>query len=194
MAVRDLRGKSAEAWEKLEREREIVITSNGKPIAIMTAVSEGNLEEALTVMRRLQAIMAAEALQKRSAEKGLDKLSAREINEEIRAVRRLRQMKIVLDTNVLVAGLLSPYGASAGIVGMVSSGILRLCYDARIMVEYQDVLARPKFQFDFKEGQGPAGVHGTVGEIVATSPLNARLPDVHDEIFLEVALAGRAVF
>ena len=90
MAVRDLRGKSAEAWEKLEREREIVITSNGKPIAIMTAVSEENLEEALTVMRRLQAIMAAEALQKRSAEKGIDKLSAREINEEIRAVRRAR--------------------------------------------------------------------------------------------------------
>ena len=90
MAVRDLRGKSAEAWKKLEREREIVITSNGKPIAIMTAVSEENLEEALTVMRRLQAIMAAEALQKRSAEKGLDKLSAKEINEEIQSVRRAR--------------------------------------------------------------------------------------------------------
>ncbi len=90
MAVRDLRGKSAEAWAKLEREREIVITSNGKPIAIMTAVSEENLEEALTVMRRLQAIMAAETLQKRSAEKGLDKLSARQIDEEIQAVRRAR--------------------------------------------------------------------------------------------------------
>ena len=90
MAVRDLRGKSAEVWKKLEREREIVITSNGKPIAIMTAVSEENLEEALTVMRRLQAIMAAEALQKRSAEKGLDKLSAKEINEEIQSVRRAR--------------------------------------------------------------------------------------------------------
>lgn len=90
MAVRDLRSKSAQAWEKLEREREIVITSNGKPIAIMTAVSGENLEEALRVMRRLQAIMAAEALQKGSAEKGLDKLSAREINEEILAVRRAR--------------------------------------------------------------------------------------------------------
>lgn len=90
MAVRDLRGKSAEAWEKLEKERELVITSNGKPIAIMTAVSEENLEEALTVMRRLQAILAAEALQKRSAEKGLDKLSAREIDKEIQAVRHAR--------------------------------------------------------------------------------------------------------
>ena len=103
-------------------------------------------------------------------------------------------MKIVLDTNVLVAGLLSPYGAPAGIVGMVSSGILRLCYDARVMVEYQDVLARPKFQFDPRKVKDLLVFTQQSGEVVATSPLNARLPDVHDEIFLEVALAGRAAF
>lgn len=103
-------------------------------------------------------------------------------------------MKIVLDTNVLVSGLLSPYGAPADIVGMVSSGILRLCYDARVMVEYQDVLARPKFQFDQKKVKDLLVFAQQSGEVVATSPLNARLPDVHDEIFLEVALAGRAIF
>ena len=103
-------------------------------------------------------------------------------------------MKIVLDTNVLVSGLLSPYGAPAGIVGMVSSGVLRLCYDARIMVEYQDVLARPKFQFDQKKVKDLLVFAQQSGEVAATSPLNARLPDVHDEIFLEVALAGRAAF
>ena len=103
-------------------------------------------------------------------------------------------MKIVLDTNVLVSGLLSPYGAPAGIVGMVSSGILRLCYDARIMVEYQDVLARPKFQFDQKKVKDLLVFAQQSGEVAAASPLNVRLPDVHDEIFLEVALAGRAAF
>lgn len=103
-------------------------------------------------------------------------------------------MKIVLDTNVLVSGLLSPYGAPAEIVGMVSSGILRLCYDARVMVEYQDVLARPKFQFDQKKVKDLLAFAGQTGEVVATSPLGAPLPDPHDEIFLEVALAGRAVF
>ena len=103
-------------------------------------------------------------------------------------------MKIVLDTNVLVSGLLSPYGAPAGIVGMVSSGVLRLCYDARIIVEYQDVLARPKFQFDQKKVKDLLVFAQQSGEVVAASPLNARLPDVHDEIFLEVALAGRAAF
>ena len=103
-------------------------------------------------------------------------------------------MKIVLDTNVLVSGLLSPYGAPADIVGMVSSGVLRLCYDARVMVEYQDVLARPKFQFDQKKVKDLLVFAQQSGEVVAASPLNARLPDVHDEIFLEVALAGRAAF
>ncbi|MBI5024169.1 MAG: putative toxin-antitoxin system toxin component, PIN family [Candidatus Omnitrophica bacterium] len=103
-------------------------------------------------------------------------------------------MKIVLDTNVLVSGLLSPYGAPAEIVGMVSSGVLRLCYDARVMVEYQDVLARPKFQFDQKKVKDLLVFAQQSGEVVATAPLNARLPDIHDEIFLEVALAGRAVF
>ena len=56
-------------------------------------------------------------------------------------------MKIVLDTNVLVAGLLSPFGPCAQIVRMVSSGDLMLCFDARILSEYDEVLRRPKFQF-----------------------------------------------
>ncbi len=69
-----------------------------------------------------------------------------------------------------------------------------LPFDARVMVEYKDVLARPKFQFDQKKVKDLLVFVEQSGEIVAASPLSARLPDVHDEIFLEVALAGRAVF
>jgi len=90
MAVRELRSKSAQAWEKLEQEKELIITSNGKPIALMTAVSEKNLEESLKLLRRLQAVMATEALQQESAEKGLDQLSLHDIHQEIQAVRRKR--------------------------------------------------------------------------------------------------------
>ena len=53
-------------------------------------------------------------------------------------------MKIVLDTNVLVAGLLSPFGSCGDIVRMVSSGNLTLCIDARVLSEYHEVLERPK--------------------------------------------------
>ena len=56
-------------------------------------------------------------------------------------------MKIVLDTNVLVSGLLNPYGPPGRIVQMVAAGALQLCFDARIICEYRDVLVRPVFGF-----------------------------------------------
>jgi len=50
ISVRDLRGKSAKVWKELPAEREIVVTSNGRPIAILSAVSESNLEESLSAI------------------------------------------------------------------------------------------------------------------------------------------------
>ena len=58
-------------------------------------------------------------------------------------------MKIVLDTNVLVSGLLTPFGPSGEIVRMVFSDELTVYIDARILAEYKDVLLyRPKFEFN----------------------------------------------
>ncbi len=50
-------------------------------------------------------------------------------------------MIVVVDTNVLVAGLLSPFGPPGEIVRMIVAGSLSLCFDARILSEYSDVLA-----------------------------------------------------
>ena len=47
VSVRDLRGKSADIWRELPEEREMVITSNGRPVAILAAVNESNLEQSL---------------------------------------------------------------------------------------------------------------------------------------------------
>ena len=44
-------------------------------------------------------------------------------------------MDVVIDTNVLVAGLLSPFGACGEIIRMVSAGELTLSFDARILLE-----------------------------------------------------------
>ena len=62
-------------------------------------------------------------------------------------------MKVVIDTNVIVSGLLTPFGNSAEIVRMITSGKLNLCFDARILTEYEEVLKRPKFKFS-GEGDG----------------------------------------
>ncbi len=101
-------------------------------------------------------------------------------------------MKIVLDTNVLVAGLLSPFGPPGEIVRMVASGTLTLCCDARILTEYHDVLTRPKFPFEPEQVQALLDQIKAEGHPVAGAPIPDELPDPTDQPFLEVALAGRA--
>jgi antitoxin (DNA-binding transcriptional repressor) of toxin-antitoxin stability system len=90
LSVRDLRGKSAQIWKDLPEEREMVITSNGRPIAILAAISESNLEESLTAFRQARAVEAVAALQRRSADQGKDSITMDEIDAEIKAVRKKR--------------------------------------------------------------------------------------------------------
>ena len=90
LSVRDLRGKSAEVWKELPEEREMIITSNGRPIAILAAINESNLEESLAAFRQARAVEAVASLQRRSVDKGTDKITMDEIDEEIKAVRKKR--------------------------------------------------------------------------------------------------------
>jgi prevent-host-death family protein len=90
LSVRDLRGKSAEVWKELQTEREMIITSNGRPIAILAAISESNLEESLAAFRQARAVEAVASIQRRSADKRTDKITMEEIDEEIKAVRKKR--------------------------------------------------------------------------------------------------------
>ena len=90
LTVRDLRGKSAQIWKELPKEREMVVTSNGRPIAILAAINEANLEESLSAFRQARAVDAVASLQRRSIEQGTDRISMDEINAEIKAVRKKR--------------------------------------------------------------------------------------------------------
>lgn len=90
VSVRDLRGKSAQIWKHLAKIKEIVVTSNGKPIAILSAASEGNLEESLATIRKARAIAAVEAIQLKSIETGKDKMTLDEINAVIQSERKAR--------------------------------------------------------------------------------------------------------
>ena len=101
-------------------------------------------------------------------------------------------MNIVLDTNVLVAGLLSPFGPYGEIVRMVSSGEITLSFDARVMTEYVEVLDRPKFKLEKDKVSALLDHVEHRGIIVAASPLPQSLPDIDDEVFLEVAIAAHA--
>ncbi|PKQ29979.1 MAG: prevent-host-death protein [Actinobacteria bacterium HGW-Actinobacteria-10] len=90
VSVRDLRGKSADIWRDLPDEREMIITSNGRPVAILAAINESNLEESLAAFRRARAIDAVASLQRQSvAEVGA--LSRDDIETEIAVVRKARR-------------------------------------------------------------------------------------------------------
>ena len=101
-------------------------------------------------------------------------------------------MKIVLDTNVLVSGLLQSFGPAGQILRLVAVGDLVLGYDSRILAEYRDVLLREKFRFDPERMNALLEEIRAAGTLVSARPLAVRLPDPDDEPFLEVALACEA--
>lgn len=100
-------------------------------------------------------------------------------------------VRIVLDTNVVVSGLLSATTPPGRVVESAFSGDLVLLYDERMLEEYTDVLARPRFRFDPRD----IGWFLTVvrlGESVVAPPLPLTVPDPDDLKFVEVAVAAGA--
>ena len=56
-------------------------------------------------------------------------------------------MNAVIDTNIFVSGILSPKGNAGYIINALLSGHVTLCYDSRILKEYDEVLHREKYKF-----------------------------------------------
>lgn len=99
-------------------------------------------------------------------------------------------IKVVIDTNVLVSGLLSPYGAPAEIIRMFIREDLEMYVDPRIMAEYEEVLKRPKFGFDIRQVGFLMDYIKHTAVFVAAAHLDIHLKDPDDKPFLEVAIAG----
>ena len=90
VSVRELRSRSAAVWRSLAREKDFVVTSNGKPIAVLSATSASTLETSLAALRQARAQLAVAAMQQRAREAGADRLTLEEINAEISAARQNR--------------------------------------------------------------------------------------------------------
>ena len=90
ISVRDLSTKPKEVWSKI-KEEEVVVTSNGKPIALLSGITEKTLEKTIRAIRRSRALIALEEMQKHSMQLGLDKLTDFQIKSEIQTVRKSRR-------------------------------------------------------------------------------------------------------
>jgi antitoxin (DNA-binding transcriptional repressor) of toxin-antitoxin stability system len=91
LSVRDLKTKSSQVWKELPGQKEMIVTSNGRPIALLSSVNENNLEQVLTAFRRARATNSVASIQYESTQKGTDKISLDEINAEIGAIRSKRR-------------------------------------------------------------------------------------------------------
>jgi len=87
VTVRDFRTSPASIWKKLPSEREMVITNNGKPIALLTPLNDETLEETISAFRKAKAINAARKMQEISVSLGNDKMALEEINAIISEAR-----------------------------------------------------------------------------------------------------------
>jgi prevent-host-death family protein len=91
VSVRELRLKPGEVWKAAKVEKDLVITANGRPIAILTGVDESTFEEELATIQRARALTALDRLHRESVQKGTHAMSEKEIQDEIDEARRGNQ-------------------------------------------------------------------------------------------------------
>ena len=88
MSIRDLRGNTAAVRKSLARDGEIVVTANGKPIAVLAPVSPGSVEETVFAIRRARFTRALEEAHASAKESGLSAMSAAEVEAVVREARK----------------------------------------------------------------------------------------------------------
>ena len=93
----------------------------------------------------------------------------------------------VIDTNVVVSGLLVPSSPPARVLDAVVDGRVKLVYDPRILAEYRDVLHRPRLKLSAARIR--AFLNALEGQCLVTPhALPVVGPDLDDLIFVEAAL------
>ena len=100
-------------------------------------------------------------------------------------------MRIVLDNNVLVSGLLSK-GKPWQVLTACVTGNLTPILDPRILDEYAEVLGRPGLHIPLDIAAATLEALEGWGELIFPQPLDIHLPDASDLPFLKAAVSGRA--
>lgn len=84
IGARELRLNPSQVWKDLEEGGEVVVTTNGKPKAVMTSADEANWEDVLRAIRRSRAQLAVSRLRRGSKKD----ITAAYVDREIGAVRK----------------------------------------------------------------------------------------------------------
>jgi putative PIN family toxin of toxin-antitoxin system len=104
-------------------------------------------------------------------------------------------IRVVIDTNVFVAGLRSCGGASRQVIRLAIAGQLRSLFSNALWLEYEDILARPVWTEETTayERMVVLGALAAAGEWVKIYyGWRPNLPDEGDNHLIELAIAGGA--
>jgi hypothetical protein len=93
ISVSDLKKKPARQWLKSASKGDLVITSNGQPVAILMRVAAASVESTRALVRSVRALQSQSALQHAAIASGAAELSMTDIDAEITAARRARRRK-----------------------------------------------------------------------------------------------------
>jgi antitoxin (DNA-binding transcriptional repressor) of toxin-antitoxin stability system len=88
VSISDIRSRIQEVRRRLEDRGELILTSRGRPFALMIAAKGEDVEDLLQAVRRARAQLAVSRLRKQATQRGLDRMSDEEIEAEIQAARR----------------------------------------------------------------------------------------------------------
>ena len=102
--------------------------------------------------------------------------------------------RVVLDTNVIVSALISPFGNEAQVLGAVLSGRVAPCMTREILAEYMEVLARPKFGFSKPQIESLTEMLRARGLRCKPGIIEVASPDPADMPFIVCAMASNAEF
>jgi antitoxin (DNA-binding transcriptional repressor) of toxin-antitoxin stability system len=87
VSIRDMRTRPGEVWQQLQQEGDLIVTSSGRPFALMISAEGEDVEDLLLALRRARAQLAVSRLRKHASSAGLAHMSLDEINAEIRQTR-----------------------------------------------------------------------------------------------------------
>ena len=90
VSSREIRVNPRPVFEAAEEGEVVVITSRGKPVALLLGISGEDLDETVRLVRRARAQAAVSRMRKAAAREGPDSMSSEEIEEEISAARSER--------------------------------------------------------------------------------------------------------
>ena len=90
VSIRDMRTRPGEVWQQLQDEGDLVVTSSGRPFALMIAAEGEDVEALLLALRRARAQLAVSKMRRQAGEAGLDRMAIDNIDAEIRQARSER--------------------------------------------------------------------------------------------------------